>query len=180
MITAKEKKKSNIIEYVLYMWQLEDLLRACKFDETTIKTSLVGTFKQPPEVLAQIEDWYMNLAETMRIEHVMEKGHLQVVSNTVSDIYDMHLRLLDAPEQIEYQNKYRETVPYIKEFTSKLQNKPQNEIDVCFTALYGVVLLRLQKKEISEGTMAAIGKFTQLLSQLGTKYHERESGKLEI
>lgn len=29
MITASQKRKENIAEYLLYMWQIEDLIRAC-------------------------------------------------------------------------------------------------------------------------------------------------------
>ena len=32
MLIAKQKRQENIAEYVLYMWQLEDMLRACNFD----------------------------------------------------------------------------------------------------------------------------------------------------
>ena len=32
MIIAKQKRRENIAEYVLYMWQLEDLIRAYNFD----------------------------------------------------------------------------------------------------------------------------------------------------
>ena len=32
MLIAREKKKNNIAEYILYMWQLEDMLRALKLD----------------------------------------------------------------------------------------------------------------------------------------------------
>ena len=32
MIIARQKRKENIAEYLLYMWQVEDLIRANKFD----------------------------------------------------------------------------------------------------------------------------------------------------
>ena len=33
MIIARQKRKENIAEYLLYMWQVEDLIRANKFDQ---------------------------------------------------------------------------------------------------------------------------------------------------
>ena len=36
MIVAKEKRESNIAEYLLYMWQVEDIIRACNYDITII------------------------------------------------------------------------------------------------------------------------------------------------
>ena len=32
MIIAKQKRKENISEYLLYMWQVEDLIRANHLD----------------------------------------------------------------------------------------------------------------------------------------------------
>ena len=32
MIIARRKRKENIAEYLLYMWQVEDLIRANNFD----------------------------------------------------------------------------------------------------------------------------------------------------
>ncbi len=36
MIIAQQKRKENIAEYLLYLWQVEDLLRACKLDIDTV------------------------------------------------------------------------------------------------------------------------------------------------
>ena len=39
MIVAKQKRKEKIAEYLLYMWQVEDLIRANQFDiDTTSRT----------------------------------------------------------------------------------------------------------------------------------------------
>ncbi|MDE7144362.1 MAG: DUF4924 family protein, partial [Muribaculaceae bacterium] len=32
MIIASEKRKNNIAEYLLYMWQIEDIIRANNLD----------------------------------------------------------------------------------------------------------------------------------------------------
>ena len=36
MIIAQQKRKENIAEYLLYLWQVEDLLRACHLDIDTV------------------------------------------------------------------------------------------------------------------------------------------------
>lgn len=36
MIIASQKRKENIAEYLLYMWQIEDIIRAYKLDIDTI------------------------------------------------------------------------------------------------------------------------------------------------
>lgn len=42
MIIASQKKKENIAEYLLYMWQIEDIIRAYGLDIDQIQK-----FKEP-------------------------------------------------------------------------------------------------------------------------------------
>ena len=37
MIIAQEKRKTNIAEYIIYMFQIEDMLRAMQFNNDQIK-----------------------------------------------------------------------------------------------------------------------------------------------
>ena len=38
MITASVKKRENIAEYLLYMWQIEDIIRAYGLDPDRIQS----------------------------------------------------------------------------------------------------------------------------------------------
>ena len=42
MIVAKQKRKENIAEYLLYMWQVEDLIRANQFDIDSIRRNVIA------------------------------------------------------------------------------------------------------------------------------------------
>ena len=42
MDIAQSKRKENIAEYILYLWQLEDLLRAMQFSPEAIYSQLVA------------------------------------------------------------------------------------------------------------------------------------------
>ena len=77
MIVAREKRKENIAEYLLYMWQIEDLIRANRFEMESIRQHVIGRYDQPEAVKAEIERWYEELIDMMRSEGVMEKGHIQ-------------------------------------------------------------------------------------------------------
>ena len=44
MLIAREKKKSNIAEYILYMWQVEDMLRGLGLDINRVKNELIARF----------------------------------------------------------------------------------------------------------------------------------------
>ena len=41
MDIAQKKRKENIAEYILYLWQLEDLLRAVQFSPEAIHSALI-------------------------------------------------------------------------------------------------------------------------------------------
>lgn len=179
MIIAQEKRKQNIAEYLLYMWQVEDLIRANGFDIEKIKKEIVSQYDQPEEVKEEITRWYRELIDMMLLEGVKEKGHIQLNKNVVTDLTDLHLRLLKAPKETVYAAMYYQTLPYIVELRSKSGGKEVPELETCFTALYGYLLLRMQHKPISEETGQAIKQISSFLALLAEKYRQEKNGELE-
>lgn len=165
-------KRENIAEYLLFMWQTEDLIRAYKLDIDKIQQSVIDSVYQSVEERKNARDWYEGLIIMMKSEGVQEKGHLQINKNIIIDLTDIHLRLLKDPKESEYIGVYYNTLPYIVELRSKTTDKEVPELETCFTALYGYMLLNIQKKEISKETQAAITQITSLLRLLSKKYKE--------
>ena len=60
-------------------------------------------------------------------------------------------------------------LPFIVELRHK-GDRTSNEIEVCLNALYGVMLLRLQQKEISPDTAHAIQEITTFIGMLSDYY----------
>ena len=50
MIIAEQKRKENIAEYLLYMYQVEDMIRANELDLESIEKTLISKFEVPYEV----------------------------------------------------------------------------------------------------------------------------------
>ena len=50
----------------------------------------------------------------------------------------------------------------------------------CFDALYGVMLLRLQHKPISDETAKAVAAITKLLAMLSDYYKQDKAGELKF
>ena len=86
MIIARQKRKENICEYLLYMWQVEDLIRANHFDMEEIRRNVLSRYQQPEETMREIEQWYEELIEMMRSEGVKEAGHIQLNKNVIIDL----------------------------------------------------------------------------------------------
>lgn len=172
-------KKDNIAEYLLFMWQIEDLLRAYEFDIDKIQQSLINSVYQTSEDRERARDWYEGLIIMMKSERVQKSGHLQINKNIITDLTDIHLRLLKDPRESEYIGIYYNTLPYIVELRSKSLDTEVTELETCFTALYGYMLLKLQKKEITKETQAAVNQITTLLRKLSQKYKEIDTKEFQ-
>ncbi len=180
MIIAKQKRKENICEYLLYMWQVEDLIRANHLDMDEIRKNVLARYQQPSVVMKEIEQWYEELIEMMRSEGVSEKGHIQLNKNVIITLTDLHLHLLKSPKEMVYGAMYYKTLPYIVQLRAKSGGEDIPEIETCFTAVYGFLLLRMQGKEVSSETMEALKQISAFLAMLADKYRADMSGELEL
>ena len=79
-----------------------------------------------------------------------------------------------------YNADYFKALPFIVELRQKSGRKEEPEVDTCFEALYGVLLLRLQKKEISQGTAKAMEAISGFVSLLANYYDKEKRGELEL
>ena len=95
MLEAKQKRKENIAGYILYLFQIEDLIRAFKFNMEIIQKQLVSRYNADEKTSGEILEWYKNLALMMEKEGVREKGHLQFLTNHIGDLNEFHLKLLE-------------------------------------------------------------------------------------
>jgi hypothetical protein len=179
MLIAREKRKTNIAEYILYMWQLEDILRALKFDAELIRNHLVNGFNQPVDISEEITEWYLNLALLMKSEGIESSGHIQVLKNLLNELNDLHLLLLSRPQEFDYIHSFQQALPFINELKSKQNVDVQNDIEVCMNGLYGLLLLRIQKKEISDATEKSMQVIAGFVSKLSAKYLQYEKGEID-
>lgn len=178
MIIASKKRKENIAEYVLYMWQIEDLIRANGLDIEKIRHNIINKFNIDEATKREMEDWYESLIDMMRREGVTEKGHLQINENILNQLVQLHQALLKDPAFPEYTAEFYKTLPFIVELRSKAGNNKVGEIETCFTALYGMLLMRLQQKELTEHTKNAIAQISHFIATLSKNFHLDEEDKL--
>ena len=180
MIIAKRKRKENIAEYLLYMWQVEDLIRANRFDMDSIRRTVIAHYAQPASVKEEISQWYQELIDMMRSEGVMEKGHIQLNKNVIIALTDLHLRLLRSTKEMVYGATYYKTLPFIVQLRAKSGGEELPEIETCFNALYGYLLLKMQHKEVSAETTEAIKQITAFLALLSEKYRADMNNELDL
>ena len=98
----------------------------------------------------------------------------------MQDLEDFHASLLHSSKFPFYHSEYYRVLPFIVELRNRGANKSENEIETCFNALYGTMLLRLQKKEISQETQHAIKEITTLIGMLSDYYLKDKTEGLEM
>lgn len=178
MIIASQKRKENIAEYLIYMWHIEDLIRANDFDIDKIRKNVIDRFSLDDAQKHEMEEWYESLIDMMRRENVMKSGHLQINNNILNQLVQLHQALLKDPAFPEYTAEFYKTLPFIVELRSKAGENQVGEIETCFTALYGMLLMRLQQKELSENTKNAITQISNFIALLSRDFHLDEEDKL--
>ena len=180
MFISKELRKKNIAEYLLYMWQVEDMIRANKLSLDSVKSNVISAYELPDDSRQQLVEWYGNLIEMMRTEGVADAGHLQINKNVIIMLTDLHLRLLASPKVPFYSAAYYKALPFVVEFRSKSNGQDKPELENCFDALYMVWMMKLQKRELSEETLKATTEISKFMSMLSLYYNEDEAGRLKL
>ncbi len=170
MFVAAELRKKNIAEYLLYMWQVEDTIRAFGCSLSRIQHEYIDKFDYTDEQKEDETDWFGYLIKMMNQEGCREKGHLQINSVTLQQLSELHEQLVHSTKYPFYTSEYYKVLPYIVELRNRGANKEEGEIETCFNSLYGVMMLRLRQKEITPDTLHAIKEISTLVGMLSDYY----------
>ena len=177
MFVSQQLRKQSIAEYVLYMWQVEDIIRAYGCNLAKLRREYISRFDYSQEDLEELTDWYANLIRMLTQEGCREQGHLQINQVTMQMLIELHNQLLQSSKFPFYNAEYYKVLPFIVELRNRGANKEENEIETWFNSLYGVMLLRLQHKDISPDTARAIKEITTFIGMLSDYYKkDKEEG----
>lgn len=169
MYIAQELHEKNIAEYVLYMWQIEDLIRAYGCSLSRISKEYISRFGYTDEQKEEVTDWYGNLIRMMNIEGKRQSGHLQINTIIIQQLNELHNNLLQSNRFPFYNAEYYKVLPFIVELRNK-GDRNLNEIETCMNALYGTMMLRLQNRQISPDTEHAIKEISTFIGMLNDYY----------
>ena len=150
-----KSKQDNIAEYILYLWQMEDYLRAF------------------PEHANANED-LCELNEMMHREGIMEQGHLQIAQTALQQMEELHLHLLDT--DAAYRAAAISMLPSLAQLKSKTDRPAMSDVEACLVLLYQIMLLHLQHRAISSETEHVQRQATRMLQHISRLYkHQAES-----
>jgi len=173
---ALKKKKENIAEYIVYMYQMEDLIRAYQFNMADINQYVIAHYPTTSKEKGEVFDWLAELAEKMKSENIHHKGHLNEVQEKVDDLANLHWGLLKSDR--DYFEIYNVAKPHIIGLVMEAGNEnPGHEIQLCLNGIYGLLLSRLHGRKVPEDMIKATDSFGAVARYLTEAYHQELEGK---
>lgn len=177
MTIAQRKYHENIAEYVLYVWQMQDLLRAVHLDVEALD-GFLRSFIPSEEKIAEEKQWFFQLAQQMKQEGVVEKGTASMVKEVINELNYLHNTLVTLLRDDTYLTALARAEENLVEYRSRSEMAKQvSDVEACLTALYGLFVLRLKKQNISEETQEAMKTFSDLMAVLSQNYHRLKQGE---
>ena len=172
MIIAEQKRKENIAEYLLYMYQVEDMIRANELELESIERTLISKFDVPYQVKRDMREWYKSLITMMRDEQKEEAGHLNILENLSEQLHEMHHQILDQGIDTSYKDTFERARDNIEALRMRSGHGKENDIQVALNGLYGLLILKLKKTPITDETMKAFDSIKELVAELSSRYME--------
>ncbi len=180
MLVAQQKQQENIAEYILYMYQIEDVIRAYRFDIEEILEHYVRPQLPDESFMSQYRKWYEGLIKEMKSSKIEKLGHLPSLNEVMIELSYLHTTLLTATKDPKYIGIFDVSSINIADFKEKSNLKDKNDVEIAFHAMYMKLLLRLQKKEISAETEEAFDSMRIMLAYLSRGYHKMKAGDLDF
>lgn len=171
MLLAEKKKRENISEYIIYMYQTELLIRNFEFDIEKIKVHVFGNIdetKMSNEDKEKNLNWYAEIIAQMKAEGLEKEGHLREVQDAVDKLTGLSIDLLGSNK--EYQLIFNAARPSIRENLQASNGLITNPIQVCLNGVFGLLLARMNGKEIPEEVQTQLEHFGNVLSFLSLEF----------
>lgn len=173
---AEKKKSQNIPEYIIYMYQMEDLLRAYHFNLDDVRLYVISHYPVSESEKEETAVWFADLAFEMKISNVENTGHLPQTQKLADRLASIHWSLLKTDKV--YFDLYQNAKPHLIRLVLEAgENAPKHEIQIALNAIYGQLLARLRSREVPADILEATDTFGDILSYLNWAYFNSEEAK---
>jgi len=174
MNILQKKSSENIAEYLILMFQIEDLIRALKFDKKTIADFLIGTNKN----IDHSKDYlfYEKIIDQMQSEGIQKKGHLSELKEIIIELIYLHNTLLTISINEQYRKLVSNCSNDLIEFRSKSELLNSHDVEVLLHAMYMKLQFSIRKQKMSKNTEDAMNRMRLQLAFLSEEYKKMKSG----
>lgn len=180
MFIAQEKLQSNIAEYVIYMYQVEDMVRAYNFNIEKIREQVIRPQVKSESFEAEAVKWYTEIISEMKSRGLEKKGHVHRLGEVITELIYLHNTLKDVVEDKKYLGLLKTAEENVEAFKKKSDLGSLHLVEVSFQALYMKLLLKLQGKEVGAESEAAFDTMRIILAYLTQAYHQMKAGDMTM
>ena len=181
MDIAQAKRKENIAEYSLYLWQIEDLLRALQFSPAAIYSQLVAPRQVEEEQKHLFLLWYMDIVNLLRKEGKEQSGHLEHTLHLIADMHNLHLQLMQNPIGEHSRQTFAKLAPQLPQLRTMLKSDNISDTELAFRALYAAMLYRIKgDKSHSEAVADTIELVSPVVGELAAMDGKVERGEVDL
>lgn len=180
MFVSQEKLQSNIAEYVIYMYQVEDMVRAYNFNIDKIRLNIIRPQVKSESFEDEAVKWYEDIISEMKKRDLLRKGHLHRLGEVMTELIYLHNTLKDVVEDKKYLELLASAEGNVEAFQKKSDLGNMHLVEVCFQALYMKLLLKLQGKEVGAESETAFDTMRIILAYLSKAYHQMKAGDMSM
>jgi hypothetical protein len=170
MNIADRKKQTNIAEYIIHMYQTEDLIRAFEFDIDKIKEFVIKNIPEGEESKKDLTVWYKKKLTEIQSQGIEKSGHLTELNQIVVELNELKNKLMSSDSAFE--KTYNDAKPFIEKSITLSDGQITDEIQICLNGIYGLLLLRMNGKNVPADLMTGLNHFGNVLSHLSYKYKQ--------
>jgi len=173
--TAEEKRHQHIVEYILYVWQMEDLVRAVGLDLGALRTHL-STAYEGERLEAELA-WFGELIRALRNENKASSGHVSSLDEVMIELTYLHQTLLEVLKDAEYKEAVDAAGPHLAAMAERGAEQ-RTPVESMLVALYGWLVLRMGGKDVSPETGESMAVIRDWANLLGGRYIRMRAGEL--
>lgn len=172
-------QKQNVIEYILYMWQMEDLVRAFRGNYDLLNKQIILPQNLDLAIEKEMQKFYANLCQQLTQQNKLEQGHLNSLAELMAELNLLHQSLQSHLKDDKYIAALQKSKASLDGYREKSLAKDKGDLNIMLEALYGKLVLKLKGEKISTETDAVMTSFSKILGHLNKKYFEMKNGTLD-
>lgn len=177
MLIAAQKQKENIAEYLLYMFQIEEIIRMFQLDLEKLMTTFIEPSIPNSSYLNHYRDWYADMIRQMKVSGLEKEGHVEAVREVILELIYLHNTLLTIVNDEKYKTLCDNSATSLNEFREKSKMQTRHDVEVLLHAMNMKLQLKMRKQEISAETEEALDSLRIQLAYLAREYNRMKSGE---
>ena len=156
-------QNENVAEYLLYIFQIEALIRTLDLDINRLETELLApAFPDPTQLQYQLS-WYNEIVLEMRQRGLQKEGHLDQVEEILLELIYLHNTLLTILNDEKYKGLCDHATEALQAFKTKSNMANRHDIEALLHAMFMKLQLKMKLTSISSPLIHASPANTLML-----------------